>query len=142
MSQNDKTNSTQDQLKEILDCLKAEVNETRNAALEVLLGFTTTAENRLMFKGTTVMKDLLEVMCLEVRDLEEEKTLGKCLNCLINFANEAYWIEKLAEEEVARKVFAVLKEKVKPDTPEIVAPIKVMETAPVTYEVAREGGTI
>jgi len=88
------------------------------------------------------MKDLLELMCLECTGLDDEKVLGKTLNCLINFANEEYWIVKLAEEGVARMVFAVLKSKVKPDTQEVVAPIKVMETAPVTYEVEREGGTI
>jgi hypothetical protein len=88
------------------------------------------------------MKDLVEVMLLETLTLEDEKVLGKTLNCLINFANEAYWIDRLAEEGIARKVFAVLKSKVKPDTLEEVAPIKVMETAPVTYEVEREGGTI
>jgi hypothetical protein len=88
------------------------------------------------------MKDLIEIMLLETLDLEDEKVLGKTLNCLINFANESYWIDRLAEEGIARKVFAVLKVKVKPDTQEVVAPIKIMETAPVTYEVEREGGTI
>lgn len=88
------------------------------------------------------MKDLIEIMLLETLDLEDEQVLGKTLNCLINFANESYWIDRLAEEGIARKVFAVLKVKVKPDTQEVVAPIKIMETAPVTYEVEREGGTI
>lgn len=63
-------------------------NKAKTASLDILLGFTTTSENRLLFKNTTVMKDLIEVMLLETLDLDDEKVLGKTLNCLINFANE------------------------------------------------------
>ena len=101
-----------------------DVKDARGKALEILLGFTGTQENRLLFKETDAVKQLLRVILEEAETEAQEKETIQALQCLINLCQDKCFIEQCCELGAARKIFELLKVIVKPDIKDKAGDIK------------------
>lgn len=100
--------------------------DARKAALEIILGFTTTPENRNLFKGLDLCKKTLRLV------IDPDVTLdikAACFKVLINMASDAHYVDECIELNAARKVFDFLMNNVKQDLSEVGSDTKIVEEA-------------
>ncbi len=95
-----------EQIKQVLSYL--DKKETRNQALDIILAYTTTKENRALFTGLDPCKQLL-------RMLPDGDVSLKVAQCLINFSVDNEFQIQLVNLNVAGRIFDFLKENVKMD---------------------------
>ena len=93
----------QEQMKQVLSYL--EKKETRDHALDIILAYTTTKENRALFSGLNACKSLLRL-------LPEGNVSHKVAQCLINFSVDSEYQSDLVKLNVAGRIFDFLKENV------------------------------
>lgn len=103
------------QYKEIVEYLTKN-KESRDAALDIILSFTTTMVNRRNFIDTEVTKQLLR---LTEECIDDESVTSKTFQCLINFALDKTWSQRLVDLNVSRRVFEFLMHNVKPTSSSI-----------------------
>ena len=97
-----------DEMGEVIQFLESK--EARSKALEVILGYTSTAENREMFVGKELTKKLLRLV-IEPEMKTAEKT--SVFQILINLVQDKVFIEECVEFGSSRKVFDFLMNNVK-----------------------------
>lgn len=102
----DASTEQQEQIKLVLSYL--DKKETRNQALDIILAYTTTKDNRALFEDTDAIKLLLRLLP------EADATL-KVAQCLINFSVDPFYQIVLVHLNVAGRIFDFLKENVKMD---------------------------
>lgn len=100
------TDDQKEQIKQVLTYL--EKKETRDQALDIILAYTTTKENRTLFAGLDPCKLLL-------RMLPEGDVSLKVAQCLINFSVDTEYQIQLVSLNVGGRIFDFLRENVKMD---------------------------
>ena len=121
------------ELKQVIEFLDSK--DARKAALEIILGFTTTPENRQLFKGLDLCKKCLRLV------IDPEVTLdvkAACFKVLINMASDASYVDECVELNAARKVFDFLMNNVKQDLEEVGSDTKIVEETSDGQKVAAD----
>lgn len=95
----------QEQLKAVIQYLAKK--ETRGQALDIILAYTASKENRDLFQGLEVCKTLLRLLPEDGAGVTQ-----KVLQCLINFSTDADYVKELIKLNVAVRIFDFLKEHV------------------------------
>ena len=96
----------QEQIKAVLEFLQKQ--QTRQEALDIILAYSTTKENRALFSGLDTCTQLLRL-------LPEGDVSHKVVQCLINFSVDTEYQRELVNLNVAGRVFDFLKDNVKMD---------------------------
>ena len=97
-------------MKQVL--LFLESKEARGQALQIIQGYTGTAQNRQLFVGLELCKKILRLMGEDDVDAE---VANAAFSILINLAQEQSYIEECIQLNVARRVFDFLMKNVRPD---------------------------
>ena len=95
-----------EQMKQVLEYLKGSPEE-RKTALDIVLPYSGTVETRKIFSGTEAVNYLVKLVH------SENPSLLVVLKCLINFAEDRLSVEKMCKNNVAQRVYDVLKDNVK-----------------------------
>ena len=77
----------QAQIIEIIQFLLSNKKEARHQALDIILAYSSTTENRRLFKETDCCKELLRLL----PEADEEAQL-KIIKALINFSQDVFFI--------------------------------------------------
>jgi hypothetical protein len=95
----------QAQLKEVLSYLAKK--ETRGAALDIILPFTASKEQRALFSELEICKTLMRLLPEEQAGVSQ-----KVAQCLINLSVDQEYVNDMITLNVAGRVFDFLKEQV------------------------------
>eukprot|EP00347_Sterkiella_histriomuscorum_P020667 403336931 len=98
-------NAEREQIKQVISFL--DVKESKAAALDIILSYSTTPQHRELFHGTDIIKILLRLL--------PDGQYVRIASCLINFSHDNYYKKDLIKLNVAGRVFDFLKENVKMD---------------------------
>ena len=101
-------------MKQVLEYFEGNA-EAKQTALDIVLAYSSTEDNRKIFEGLNVCKLLLRLLP-EVDPQTKGKQIAlKALKCLINFSSDATFVKEMCELSVAKRVYDLLKENVKQD---------------------------
>ena len=118
-------------MKQVLTFL--DVKASQGQTLEIIQGYTSTAQNRQLFVGLELCKKMLRLIADE--DLSaQSKTIA--FNILINVVQEKGYIQECIDLNVGRRVFDFLMKNVKQDMSEVGSAAPVVED-----QKTEEGGT-
>lgn len=99
-----------EQMKQVL--LFLDSKDARGQALQIIQGYTGTAQNRQLFIGLELCKKILRLLGEDDVDAE---VANAAFSILINLAQEQSYIEECIQLNVARRVFDFLMKNVRPD---------------------------
>ena len=99
-----------EQMKQVL--LFLDSKDARGQALQIIQGYTGSAQNRQLFIGLELCKKILRLLGEDDVDAE---VANAAFSILINLAQEQSYIEECIQLNVARRVFDFLMKNVRPD---------------------------
>mmetsp|Transcript_3751 Transcript_3751/g.6398 ORF Transcript_3751/g.6398 Transcript_3751/m.6398 type:complete len:100 (+) Transcript_3751:78-377(+) len=99
-------------MKQVLEYFTGNM-EARATALDIVLAYSSTVENRRLFESTNVCKELLRLLPEQDPDSKTRQITLKSLKCLINLSSDKGFVKDLCELNASKRIYDVLKENVK-----------------------------
>ena len=97
-----------EQIKQVLSFLSGTAKE-RESALEIILAYSTTRDNRRLFDYTEAVRDIMKQI------QTENGNIFIALKCLINFSADMTNVRLMCKFNISQRLYDILKENVRQD---------------------------